>query len=30
MGEIAELLGYAELSAFTRAHKLWYGRPPTG
>jgi AraC-like DNA-binding protein len=26
---IAELLGYAELSAFTRAHKRWYGRPPS-
>jgi AraC-like DNA-binding protein len=30
MSEIAELLGYAELSAFTRAHRLWYGKPPTG
>jgi AraC-like DNA-binding protein len=29
MGEIAELLGYAELSAFTRAHRRWYGQPPT-
>jgi AraC-like DNA-binding protein len=26
---IAELLGYAELSAFTRAHKRWYGQPPS-
>jgi AraC-like DNA-binding protein len=30
MSQIAELLGYAELSAFTRAHKQWYGKPPTG
>ncbi len=30
MSEIAELLGYAELSAFTRAHRQWYGKPPTG
>lgn len=29
MGEVAELLGYSELSAFTRAHKRWYGQPPT-
>jgi AraC-like DNA-binding protein len=29
MGEIAELLGYAELSAFSRAHSRWYGEPPT-
>jgi AraC-like DNA-binding protein len=29
MGEIAELLGYSELSAFTRAHNRWYGQPPT-
>lgn len=28
MGEIAEQLGYSELSAFTRAHKGWYGYPP--
>jgi AraC-like DNA-binding protein len=26
---IAELLGYAELSAFTRAYKRWYGHPPS-
>ncbi|MGL5840179.1 MAG: AraC family transcriptional regulator ligand-binding domain-containing protein [Sphingorhabdus sp.] len=29
MTDIAELLGYAELSAFTRAHKRWYGHPPS-
>jgi AraC-like DNA-binding protein len=29
MGEVAELLGYSELSAFTRAHKRWYGQAPT-
>lgn len=29
LGEIALLLGYAELSAFTRAHKRWYGEPPS-
>lgn len=29
MREIAELLGYAELSAFSRAHRKWYGEPPT-
>jgi AraC-like DNA-binding protein len=29
MGEIAELLGYSELSAFTRAHSRWYGKPPS-
>jgi AraC-like DNA-binding protein len=28
MGEIAELLGYSELSAFSRAHKGWYGASP--
>lgn len=28
IGEIAELLGYSELSAFTRAHNAWYGVPP--
>jgi AraC-like DNA-binding protein len=28
MGEVAELLGYSELSAFTRAHKRWYGQSP--
>ena len=30
MSEVAELLGYSELSAFTRAHKAWYGVPPSG
>lgn len=29
MTEVAELLGYSELSAFTRAHRRWYGRPPS-
>jgi AraC-like DNA-binding protein len=29
MSEVAELLGYAELSAFTRAYKRWYGQPPS-
>jgi AraC-like DNA-binding protein len=29
MSEIAELLGYAELSAFSRAHKRWYGQAPS-
>jgi AraC-like DNA-binding protein len=29
LGEVAELLGYAELSAFTRAYRRWYGRPPS-
>lgn len=29
MGEVAELLGYSELSAFTRAHRRWYGQPPS-
>jgi AraC-like DNA-binding protein len=29
MTAVAELLGYAELSAFTRAHKRWYGQPPS-
>lgn len=27
--DIAELLGYSELSAFTRAHRRWYGKPPS-
>jgi AraC-like DNA-binding protein len=27
--DIAELLGYSELSAFSRAHRQWYGKPPT-
>jgi AraC-like DNA-binding protein len=30
ISEVAELLGYSELSAFTRAHKGWYGVPPSG
>ena len=30
ISEIAELLGYSELSAFTRAHTRWYGVPPSG
>jgi AraC-like DNA-binding protein len=29
MSEVAELLGYAELSAFSRAHRNWYGVPPS-
>jgi AraC-like DNA-binding protein len=29
LGEIAYLLGYSELSAFTRAHKRWHGMPPS-
>lgn len=29
MSEVAELLGYAELSAFSRAHKRWYGQAPS-
>lgn len=29
LGEIALLLGYSDLSAFTRAHKRWYGLAPT-
>lgn len=28
VGEIALLLGYSEISAFTRAHKRWHGVPP--
>ena len=28
ISEIAELLGYSELSAFTRAHNNWHGVPP--
>jgi AraC-like DNA-binding protein len=27
--EIALLLGYSELSAFTRAYRRWFGRPPS-
>jgi AraC-like DNA-binding protein len=30
MSEVAELLGYSELSAFTRAHKAWHHVPPSG
>lgn len=30
IGEIALLLGYSEISAFTRAHKRWCGVPPRG
>lgn len=29
MSEIAELLGYSELSAFSRAHKGWHNVPPS-
>jgi AraC-like DNA-binding protein len=29
LSTVAELLGYGELSAFTRAHKRWYGGPPS-
>jgi AraC-like DNA-binding protein len=29
LSEIALLLGYSELSAFTRAHKRWYGVAPS-
>lgn len=29
LGEVAELLGYGELSAFTRAAKRWYGVAPS-
>ena len=29
MSVIAELLGYSELSAFTRAHKRWHNVPPS-
>lgn len=29
LGEIALLLGYSDLSAFTRAYKNWTGRPPS-
>jgi AraC-like DNA-binding protein len=29
MTVVAEMLGYAELSAFTRAHKRWYGYAPS-
>lgn len=29
LGEVALLLGYAELSAFTRAYRRWHGVPPS-
>jgi AraC-like DNA-binding protein len=29
LGEIALLLGYSDLSAFTRAYKNWTGTPPS-
>lgn len=29
LGEVALLLGYAELSAFTRAYRRWHGKPPS-
>lgn len=29
LGEIALLLGYSDLSAFTRAHKRWHGMAPS-
>ncbi len=29
LGKIAELLGYGELSAFSRSHKRWFGSAPT-
>lgn len=29
LGEIALLLGYSDLSAFTRAYRRWYGHPPS-
>ncbi len=29
LGEVAELLGYGELSAFTRAYRRWYGVAPS-
>lgn len=29
LSEVAELLGYGELSAFTRAYRRWYGEPPS-
>ena len=29
IAEIAQALGYSEQSAFTRAFKKWYGRPPS-
>jgi AraC-like DNA-binding protein len=29
LGEIAHMLGFGELSAFSRAHRKWFGRPPS-
>jgi AraC-like DNA-binding protein len=29
LGEIALLLGYSDLSAYTRSYKRWYGKPPS-
>jgi AraC-like DNA-binding protein len=29
LSEVAILLGYGELSAFTRAYRRWYGEPPS-
>jgi AraC-like DNA-binding protein len=29
LGEVAELLGYGELSAFSRAYRRWFGEPPS-
>lgn len=29
LGEVALLLGYSDLSAFTRAHKRWFGKAPS-
>lgn len=29
LSEIAHRLGFGELSAFSRAHRQWYGRPPS-
>jgi AraC-like DNA-binding protein len=29
LGEVAHKLGFGELSAFSRAHSQWYGKPPS-
>jgi AraC-like DNA-binding protein len=29
LGEVALLLGYSDLSAFTRAYKRWHGHAPS-